>query len=86
MSGQALKLHFTVHAENMLAERNIDRHWVEAALVEPDWTEPDLNPDRKRAFRAIAQAGGKILRVVFTENSGEFRIVTAFFDRNAKRP
>lgn len=77
---------FSAHAENMLAERRIDRSWVEMALAEPDWVEPDPKPDRKRAFRAIARAGGRILRVVFTETAGEFRIVTVFFDRNAKRP
>jgi hypothetical protein len=80
------KLRFTAHAENMLHERGILREWAMDTLTEPDWTTPNLHPDRTRAFRAIPDAGGKILRVVYSKASGEHRVVTVFFDRNAKRP
>jgi hypothetical protein len=70
----------------MLRERGIRREWVTDALAEPDWTTPNLHPDRTRAFRAIPDAGGKILRVVYTNAGGEYRVVTVFFGRNAKRP
>ena len=80
------ELHFTDHAENMLRERGIQREWALATLTEPDWTTPDIHPDRTRAFRAIPNAGGKILRVVYSKADGKHRVVTVFFDRNAKRP
>lgn len=79
-------LHFTDHAENTLRERGIQREWVAAALAEPDWTAPDPKADRTRAFRAIPDAGGKILRVVYSKAGSEFWVVTVFFDRDAKRP
>ncbi len=80
------ELHFTAHAENMLHERGIRREWVTAALTEPDWTASDPHPDRIRVFRAIPDAGGKILRVVYSKAGSKFRVVTVFFDRNAERP
>jgi hypothetical protein len=78
---------FTLHAETMLIERAIARDWAEQVLNAPEWEEPDLsNPSHKRAFGAIAEAGGKILRIVYTEQAGEKRVITLFFDRRAKRP
>jgi hypothetical protein len=86
MAFKPTRMRFSAHAANMLYERSIERDWVEAALAEPEWTEPDSHPERRRAFRTVAEAGGKILRVVYTEEGGEYRVVTVFFDRNAKRP
>jgi hypothetical protein len=78
---------FSVHAETMLAERGIDREWAERILAAPEWEEPDpAGPPTKRAFGAIPEARGKILRVVYTELAGEKRVVTVFFDRRAKKP
>ena len=69
----------------MLLERGIAQEWVEIAVTSPEWTEPDTHAGRSRAFRAIPEAGGKILRVVYSEANGEFRVITVFFDRNAKK-
>ncbi|HEV2561508.1 MAG TPA: DUF4258 domain-containing protein [Rhizomicrobium sp.] len=80
-------IRFTAHAEAMLRERGIERAWVERVLTSPEWHEPDPNdPALKRAFGAISEAGGKILRVVYTASDTENRIVTVFFDARAKRP
>jgi len=80
-------IRFTAHAEAMLTERGIERTWVERVLASPQWHEPDPNdPALKRAFGAISEAGGKILRVVYTDIGTESRIVTVFFDARAKRP
>jgi hypothetical protein len=83
---QAQTLTFTAHALNMLSERNIERAWVEAALDQPDWTEMDPSPDRHRAFKAVPEARSRILRVVYVDAPEEIRVITAFFDRNAKKP
>jgi hypothetical protein len=77
---------FSEHAENMLSERGIERSWVERTLSSPEWTEPDPRPERRRAFSSISEAGGRILRAVYAETGGEIRVITVFFDRNAKRP
>jgi hypothetical protein len=78
---------FTLHAETMLIERAIAREWAERVLAAPEWEVPDpANPGQTRAFAAIAEAGGKILRIVYTEQAGEKRVITLFFDRRAKKP
>jgi hypothetical protein len=79
-------IRFTHHAETMLVERGIEREWVERVLTAPLWRETDPNnPALKRAFGDVAEAGGKILRVVYSDDP-EPRIVTVFFDARAKRP
>jgi len=80
------ELKFTSHALIAVAERKIDRAWVEAALSAPDWTVSDRKPGRMRAFRAVPERGGRILRVVYDDIDGVFHVVTAFLDRNAKKP
>lgn len=80
-------IRFTIHAESMLAERRIAREWIERVLATPEWEEPDpTDSSLKRAFGGIPEAGGKILRVVYTERTGEKQVITLFFDRRAKRP
>jgi hypothetical protein len=76
---------FTRHAKTMLEERNIDRAWVERALSEPDLVEPDPKLENVvRAFRAIPERGGRVLRIVYSVRSDQILVITAFFDR-AKR-
>jgi hypothetical protein len=81
----AIKLHD--HAVRRLLERNIRRAWVEAAVTTPDWTAPDPDdPAVTRAFRAISEAQGRILRVVHRPDGVDILVLTAFFDRGAQRP
>ncbi|MBU6443616.1 MAG: DUF4258 domain-containing protein [Alphaproteobacteria bacterium] len=81
------KIEFTAHSATMLRERRIERSWVERVLTAPDWQEPDpTDPAAARAFGAIAEARGKILRVVYTPIEGGVRVVTAFFDGRARKP
>ncbi len=77
---------YSPHALTMLQERHIERAWVEAALGRPDWIETDPTRDRLRAFKVIPLAGNRILRVVYVETEAEIRVITVFFDRNAKNP
>lgn len=77
---------FTRHAEDMLAERGIERGWVERTIGEPDTIEPDgARANVTRAFRSIPEREGRVLRVVYSMNDDEIRVITAFFDRARRR-
>ena len=69
-----------------MAERQIDRAWVEATILQPDTTEPDpKHPERVRAFRAVRERDGRVLRVVYVPHQNHYRVVTLFLDRGRKR-
>lgn len=80
-------LQFTKHAENAIMERELEQTWIEKVTREPEWSRPD--PRRlgvERRFRTIPEFGGRVLRVVCLETADEIRILTAFFDRDARKP
>ena len=80
-------LRLTNHLRTVAGERDIDMRWIEATVRVPDWTEPDPRGDgTERRFRAIEERSGRVLRVAVFESDGEIRILTAFFDRNARKP
>jgi len=74
----------TRHAETVLAERAIDRTWVEQTLRQPDVVESDSERGTTNAFRAIPDRGGRILRVTYVTEGSRFRVITAFFDRRRR--
>jgi len=76
---------FTRHAEDMLIERGIDRAWVETTIYEPESVDPDpAQPGVFRAYRRIAERGGRFLRVVYVPGDQNIRVLTAFFDRTRR--
>lgn len=80
-------LRFTRHAQDAVEERALDHSWIERTVRMPEWSLPD--PRRlgvERRFHAIPEFGGRILRVVCIETVDEIRILTVFFDRDARRP
>ena len=80
-------LFLTQHARDAIDEREIDPAWIERAVRMPDWTVPDaLRPGVERRFRAIPEYGNRVLRVACYETVDEIRILTVFFDRDARRP
>lgn len=80
-------LRFTAHAASTIARRDIHPAWVERTLGAPAWTEIDpRNPTLRRAFAPVPERGCRYLRVVYSESPGEWVIVTAFLDRDAKPP
>ncbi len=77
----------TGHAASAVDERKLAITWIKQAALSPDWVQPDIRwPRVERRFRAIPEYGNRILRVVCMETDEEIRIITAFFDRKAKRP
>lgn len=77
---------YTRHAIDMLAERGLEKAWVERTILQPETTEPDPNhPDRQRAFRGLPERDGRVLRVVYTATGSTYRVITLFLDRGRKR-
>ena len=74
------------HAQEAIDRRQIDPAWVEAAVNSPDRVEPDpRHPERTRAYKAIAAFGDRVLRVVHRPDGDDILVITAHFDRGAKR-
>jgi hypothetical protein len=82
-------IRLTKHAAEVIQARNQARNiaieWVEATLQTPDWVEIDpRHDDRMRAYKAIAELGGRILRVVFRQEGSAMIVITAHPDRDAR--
>jgi uncharacterized DUF497 family protein len=76
----------TAHARLRLRERNLRSEWIELAVRDPDWSEPDPSDKSvERRFRAIPAFDNRILRVVCVETNVSIRIISVLFDRNARR-
>lgn len=74
------------HALDTLVERGIAREWVERTLAAPDSREPEpVHPDRMRAFRAVPERDGRVLRVVYVPLPDDARVVTMFLDRGRRK-
>lgn len=84
----ALKpLRFTGHAKDAIFERILDPEWVELAARKPHWRVADPRGGGiERRYRVFQEADGRVLRVVCLETQAEIAILTAFFDRKARRP
>ncbi len=68
----------------MLLERGIKNEWVEAAILSPDMQ--DVRADQNaHYFKGITERGGRILHVVVNPKASPQIIVTAFFDRRARK-
>lgn len=83
-----LPIRYTSHAETVLAERAIDKVWVERTVRNPEWREPNPGGDLavERRFRSVPERGGRFRRVVCVETGQEIRILSAFLDRRARKP
>ena len=75
----------TLHAKQMIEEREISMKWIEQALDFPNKVEQDKkDPDLKHYLRRIMENNDKILRVVVNSKADPIKIVTAYFDRTIK--
>ena len=81
-----MKITYGRHAIETLADRGIDRLWVERTVTAPDSLEPDpKHTDRLRAYRALPERDGRVLRVVYVPMADGAHIVTMFLDRSRRR-
>ena len=86
MTAKATELEFTRHAVQVMAEREIAVEWVERAVAGPTLRAPDPNdPEVERFYRRIPERDGRALRVVVNTHKAPWRVVSVFFDRNARK-
>ncbi|HJS84092.1 MAG TPA: DUF4258 domain-containing protein [Acetobacteraceae bacterium] len=78
-------IRLTKHVERRIQKRHLALAWIEATIAAPDWTAQDPDPTLTRSYKAIAAFGGHVLRVVHRPEGADILVVTAFFDRDAKR-
>jgi hypothetical protein len=76
---------YTEHARRVLEGRGIDASWLERTLAAPEWTQPDpQDATFERDDRRIPEYGNRVQRVAVNTSVDRWRIVSVFFDRNAK--
>jgi hypothetical protein len=69
----------------MLSERQIELLWVERTVEAPEAVEQDrVDPRLEHCLRRIAERGDRVLRVIADRAGVPARVVTAFFDRDAR--
>lgn len=79
-------IRLTKHAREALFKRGIATDWIEAAISVPDRAERDpRHPERTRSYKAIAEFGGRVLRVVHRPDGADIIVITVHFDRGARR-
>lgn len=77
-------IRYRPHALEAMQKRELPREWVEATLTAPDWVETDpRHPGRFRAYKAIAELGGRVLRVVHWREGDDVIVLTVHPDRDA---
>ncbi|MGH7048821.1 MAG: DUF4258 domain-containing protein [Stellaceae bacterium] len=76
----------TTHVRQNIARDHLDLAWIEATIDRPQHTDRDpKDAILTRAWRRIPERGGRALRVVFRPAGADIVVVTAFFDRGARR-
>lgn len=75
---------YLAHALEALEKRGLQREWVEATIMHPDWQEADpAYPERTRSYRVIEALDGRILRVIHWRDGDDIVVLTAYPDRDA---
>ena len=76
----------TYHAGMKIRQRELDIDWVERTARHPEWAQADpYRPEIERRFRAIEEFGGRVLRVACIETPDTIGVISAVFDRGARR-
>ena len=72
------------HVMDEMYGRGISLSYIERTLSTPDRVTPDpVQPGLSRSYRAIAEFGNRVLRVVHRPDALDTFIVTAHWDRGA---
>lgn len=75
-----MKFILSVHAKDMLKERNILEEWVWETVENPDKTIMG-EKDTLHYFKSISEKENRILHVVINPVEAPMKIITIFFDR-----
>lgn len=74
----------SIHAKDMLAERQILEEWVWRTVNTPNKKRRG-DDDNMHYTKAIKEREGRVLHVVVNPNVQPNRIVTVFFDRRLRK-
>jgi Domain of unknown function (DUF4258) len=76
----------SIHTQREMAARGITATYIEAVLASPTYTTPDpTDPTLTRSFGPIQAHGNRMLRVVHRPDGNDVFVITATWDRGAKR-
>jgi hypothetical protein len=75
------------HLHAALDRKRLKVAYVEAAIAAPDWTLPDRRWSGVTvSFKAIPEFGHHIVRVAHRATEADVFVITAYWDRGARRP
>ena len=73
------------HAKVVIAERSIQREWLDRVLTSPARIEPDKRDAQlTHALAPIPEYGDRVLRVVYNGSTSPVLVVTSYFDRTQR--
>ena len=76
----------SIHTQREMPGRGITEAYIEAVLASTAYTTPaPIDPSLARSFGRIAAFGGRMLRVVHRPDGNDVFLVTATWDRGARR-
>ena len=79
-------LKLSKHITDEMGRRGILLSYIETALAAPDYVTPDpVRPELTRSFKTIPAFGNRVLRVVHRPDGADTFVVTAHWDRGAKK-
>ena len=70
-------IRYTIHALDVLKERNLSRELIESVVREPQWEESASG----EVWCGFKRIGKKVLRVVIKGRHEPFTVITAYYDR-----
>lgn len=78
-----MDIKLSIHAQDILKERNILEDWVWKTIQEPGWQKID-EENNVHYFRKIIEYKNRVLHVVLNPNVSPQKVVTVFFDRRER--
>lgn len=79
-------LRLTKHAAEAIEQRDLALDWIDRTITASDFTDTDPHdPVLIRSFKAIDEAGGRVLRVLHRPEGNDILVITVHFDQDAKR-
>lgn len=75
------------HLATRMNQKRLTMAHIELAIAAPDWTQPDRAwPGVTVSFKAIPGFGNRIIRVAHRPAGADIFVITAHWDRGARRP
>ncbi len=79
-----MKLHFTQHALNRMAKRQLQQAWIERVIANPSRIAPDeVDAALEHRLGIVPELANRVLRVIVSKGEPK-RVVTVHLDRKMK--